>query len=74
MEDTAWTASDYLQAAILDALQENTWVTMNRGVERSKQSPRPTPIDRPEDVRKERERLERQAEKARAFRAAHTLT
>ena len=72
MEDDAWTSADYFLATILDALQENTWATVNRGVEKSKQSPHPDPIDRPSDARAERDRQRSMVEKARAFKRARS--
>ena len=72
MTDDAWTSADYFSAAILDAIQANTWTTANRGVEKSKRSAHPDTIDRPKDLRQERERRSRQVEKARAFRAARS--
>ena len=69
MADDAWSGQEYLLAALVDAVALNTWVTMNHGVERSKQSQRPEPMSRPSDIRAAREHEARQLEHALAFRA-----
>nr|WSS66730.1 hypothetical protein OG284_36910 [Streptomyces sp. NBC_01177] len=42
-----WGLSEHLQALTLDELRVANWQRGNEGVKASKQSKRPTPVDRP---------------------------
>ena len=63
--DSAWEVSDYLMALIADLLAAANW---QRGDGKGK---RPQPLDRPADMKKQRDRVDKAMEKAAAFRAIH---
>lgn len=69
--DAMWSTADYWAAGVVDAIQENTWVTANYGVKSSDQSPRPKPVKRPEDLRKEKADQARMEANARMMREAY---
>ena len=60
-----WSQTDYLLASLIDAQREANWMKANTGVERSKQSAPPKPVERPADLR----RAHADAEKATAMAA-----
>lgn len=64
-----WTQENYLLADLVDALQINTWVTANKGAKESEQSSKPTPIQRPSDIRGEEQKAIKAADTARKFQA-----
>lgn len=70
MSDLAWSDTDYWSAALLDSLRENTWVTGNHGVPERQQGARPKPMDRPADVRAQREQQAKVEAMAMKFRSA----
>lgn len=69
MSDDAWTADQYFYAALIDAVSHNTWVVVNRGMEKHKQTKHPDPLDRPADVRKQRSRADHARRQAARFLA-----
>lgn len=60
-----WTEETYLLASIHDSLQDANWLTVAKSVGKGKTPKRPTPIDRPADVREKHARAARAADKAR---------
>lgn len=72
MGDDAWTTDNYLAAEVADRLAWVYWGHQNKGLPRTKQTEKPTPLPRPADERKRRELAEANLAKARAFRAATT--
>ena len=64
-----WSQTDYLLASLIDAQREANWMKANTGVERSKQSAQPKPVERPADLRRARDDAEKATAMAAKFKA-----
>lgn len=68
--DAMWTPEQYMAATLIDAVNLNSWISANYGVEEGKQSPRPELYPRPGDLREEDDSEARMSKNARLMAAA----
>ena len=66
--DEAWTHAEYQAADLTDLAHMLLWATVNRGVEKSKQTKQPEPVPRPADARQKRRDEVRRADTAEKFK------